>query len=203
MKTGDSVDIREAGGAEAVRILERVGALLSGHFLLSSGKHSDRYCQCAKLYERPEEAKAVTRIIAERLRPQLEALRPDLIVGPAMGGIIAAYELAAQLGLRNMFTERADNVMTLRRGFVIEPGERVIIMEDVVTTGKSSGESARIVRELGGLVAALACVVDRSVEELPLPVFSAARLDIRVYDAGDCPLCKLGLPLVKPGSRRF
>jgi len=188
---------------EVIKILEEVGALLSGHFLLSSGKHSDRYCQCAKLFEHQDKARAVVKAVAERIKPQMAELKPDLIVGPAMGGVIAAYELGAQLGLRNIFTERVDNVMTLKRGFAIEKGERVIIMEDVVTTGKSSGEAAEIVRGLGGEVVALACVLDRSVEELPLPLFSAAKLDIKVYDPAGCPLCRQGLPVVKPGSRKF
>ncbi|MDR1898612.1 MAG: orotate phosphoribosyltransferase, partial [Treponema sp.] len=130
----------------------------------------------------------------------------DAVVGPAMGGIVVAYELGRQLGLPGFFTERDDTgAMTLRRGFAVERGQRILLAEDVVTTGKSSGESARVLEALGAEVCALACVVDRRAEGVPLswPLYAAAALPAANWEAGSCELCAGGLPLVKPGSRKF
>ncbi len=121
-----------------------------------------------------------------------------MVCGPAMGGIIVAYELGRQLGKRAIFTERENNVMTLRRGFEIKKGEKVLITEDVVTTGKSSMETAKVIEELGGEVIGIACIVDRRVNDIFCPVYSAMQLEIATYEADECPLCKAGIPLVKP-----
>ncbi len=128
---------------DVIEILKECGALLEGHFLLSSGKHSNKYCQCAKLLQYPDKAEKVISLVYEKVK----SLNLDLIVGPAMGGITAAYELGRQLGIKAIFTERENNVMTLRRGFEIKPGDRILIMEDVVTTGKSSMETAKVLEE--------------------------------------------------------
>ncbi|HQK54398.1 MAG TPA: orotate phosphoribosyltransferase, partial [Sedimentibacter sp.] len=128
---------------DVIEILKECGALLEGHFLLSSGKHSNKYCQCAKLLQYPDKAEKVISLVYEKVK----SLNLDVIVGPAMGGITAAYELGRQLGIKTIFTERENNVMTLRRGFEIQPGDRVLIMEDVVTTGKSSMETAKVLEE--------------------------------------------------------
>lgn len=182
-----------------VEILKECEALLEGHFLLSSGRHSNRYCQCAKLMQYPDKTEKVISIVAEKVKD----LDIDVVVGPAMGGITAAYELGRQLNKRAIFTERENNVMTLRRGFEIKPGERILIMEDVVTTGKSSMETARVLEELGGKVVGLGCIVDRKASEIDLPIYSATELEFETYDAGSCPLCKDGSAPVKPGSRKF
>lgn len=180
-------------------ILKETEALLEGHFLLSSGKHSNRYCQCAKLLQYPDKSAMVISIVAEMVKE----LGIDVVVGPAMGGITAAYELGRQLGVRAIFTERENNVMTLRRGFEIKKGEKILIMEDVVTTGKSSMETAAVLENFGGIVIGIGCVVDRKASEINLPIFSAIELEFETYDADNCPLCKNGSNPVKPGSRKF
>lgn len=183
-----------------LEILKEVDALLEGHFLLSSGKHSNRYCQCAKLLQYPDKAEEVLSVVAEKLKE----LEFDVVVGPAMGGIVVAYELGRQTGKPAIFTEREDGVMTLRRGFEIKKGERVLITEDVVTTGKSSREAAEVIESLGGEVVGIACIVDRSKgADVGYPVYGCIELDIESYDKDDCPLCSKGLPYAKPGSRKI
>lgn len=182
-----------------VEILKECDALLEGHFLLSSGRHSNKYCQCAKLIQYPDKNEKVISIVAEKVKD----LGIDVFVGPAMGGIIAAYELGRQLNKRTIFTERENNVMTLRRGFEIKPGERILIMEDVVTTGKSSMETAKVLERYGGKVIGIGCIVDRKVSEIELPLYSAVELIFDTYDESSCPLCKNGSAPIKPGSRRF
>ena len=185
--------------SEALEILKSCDAFLEGHFLLSSGRHSGAYCQMAYLQQYPDKCAEVMAHVAEKLKDT----DVDVIVGPAMGGIVYAYELGRQLGKRAIFTERENNVMTLRRGFEIQKGEKVLITEDVVTTGKSSMETAKVIEELGGEVVGIACIVDRRVNEIFCPVYSAMQLEISTYEADECPLCKAGIPLVKPGSRKF
>lgn len=184
---------------DVIEVLKECGALLEGHFLLSSGKHSNRYCQCAKLMQYPDKTEKVISIVAEKVK----ALGIDVVVGPAMGGITAAYELGRQLGIRAIFTERENNVMTLRRGFEIKPGEKILIMEDVVTTGKSSIETANVLENYGGTVVGIGCIVDRKSSEIHLPIYSAVELEFETYDSGSCPLCKNGSEPIKPGSRKF
>lgn len=181
-----------------LELFKESGALLKGHFLLSSGRHSDGYVQCAKLIMHPKKCQEVAEIMASKLTGQSF----DLVVGPAMGGIIIAYEVARALGLPAIFTERVDGKMTLRRGFQIKPGMKILIVEDVVTTAKSSMESAKVIEDLGGEVTALASIVDRTGgKKIPLPLYSAIKLDIQTFAAQDCPLCAQNLALVKPGSR--
>jgi len=194
--------------SDVIFLLTQSGALLEGHFLLSSGRHGDRYFQCAKLLEHPERAASALAAVADALRADMKAgkIKIDAVVGPAMGGIIVAYELGRQLGLPAFFTERDESgVMTLRRGFEVKPGANLLIAEDVVTTAKSSGETAKTLEAMGGRIAALACVVDRRSEgvEVPWPFYPACRLEAANWEAGECELCKNGVPLVKPGSRKF
>ncbi|MCL2373643.1 MAG: orotate phosphoribosyltransferase [Treponema sp.] len=194
--------------SDVVSLLKQSEALLEGHFLFSSGRHGDRYFQCARLLEHPGRAEAALSAVAAALRADIQAgaLRIDAVVGPAMGGIIVAYELGRQLGLPAFFTERDDGGnMTLRRGFEIKPGQNILIAEDVVTTAKSSGECAKALEEMGAQIAALTCVVDRRAPtiEVPWPFYPACRVDAVSWEAGDCPLCKKGSPLVKPGSRKI
>jgi len=193
--------------SDVVSLLRQSGALLEGHFLLSSGRHGDRYFQCAKLLEHPDRAAAALSVIAGKIKADMEAgkLKIDAVVGPAMGGIIVAYELGRQLGLPAFFTERDESgTMTLRRGFEIKPGQNLLITEDVVTTAKSSGETARVLEEMGGKIAALTCIVDRRAAgtEVPWPFYPACSLEAASWEAGECELCKKGVPLVKPGSRK-
>ena len=182
--------------------LQQEEALLRGHFRLSSGLHSDTYVQCARYLRRPELAAAATAALAARI--QAAGLRPDVVVGPAMGGVVIGYELARQLGVPGIFTERdADGQMTLRRGFTIEPGEKVIIAEDVVTTGKSTLEVAKVLRSMGAEVLAVASLIDRTGGNggLDFPHFALLPVVAATFAPESCPLCAAGVPVVKPGSR--
>lgn len=188
---------------KTIELLKKSDALLEGHFLLSSGKHSDRYIQCAKLIQHPEYCEEVSKIIAEKLK---EAdIDVDLCVGPAMGGVIISYELAKAIGTNAIFTERVDNDMTLRRGFEIPEGAKVIIVEDVITTGKSSFETVEVIRSYGADVVALTSIVNRSNKDEinGLPIISATKIDVNTYDADDLPDHLKDTPAVKPGSRKI
>lgn len=188
---------------KTIELLKKSDALLEGHFLLSSGKHSDGYIQCAKLIQYPEYCKEVSEIIAEKLK---EAnIDVDLCVGPAMGGVIISYEVAKALGTNAIFTERVDNEMTLRRGFEITEGTRVIVVEDVITTGKSSFETVDVIRSYGAEVVALASIVNRSNKDEinGLPIISASKIDVNTYDADDLPDHLKNTEAVKPGSRKI
>lgn len=185
---------------DVVEILKKSDALLEGHFLLSSGKHSNRYVQCAKVLRFPKYAEQVLSTVVD----QIKDLDIDLVVGPAMGGVIVSYELGRQLNKETVFTERKDGVMELRRGFEVKPGAKIIIAEDVVTTGKSTIETKEALEKLGGEVIGVACIANRTSKDIGMPIYSAIKLDIQVHDADECPLCKEGkTELVKPGSREF
>lgn len=185
---------------DVIKVLKECDALLEGHFLLSSGKHSNRYVQCAKVLRFPDKAAEVLSVVVDKIKD----LDIDLVVGPAMGGVVVSYELGRQLGKEAIFTERKDNVMELRRGFEIKPGAKIIIAEDVVTTGKSTKETKKVLEALGGQVIGVACIANRTSDDIGMPIYSSIDLDIKVYDADDCPLCKEGkIELVKPGSREF
>jgi orotate phosphoribosyltransferase len=182
---------------KVIEILKESEALLEGHFLLSSGRHSNRYCQCAKLLQYPDKAEAVLKVVVDKIKD----VDFDLVVGPAMGGIIVAYEIGRQAYKPAIFSEREEGEMKIRRGFEIKKGQKILITEDVVTTGKSSLEVAKVLKELGAEVVGIACVVDRSAVELPYPLYSCVKLDIESWEKDECPLCKQGIPYVKPGSR--
>jgi orotate phosphoribosyltransferase len=191
-------------------LLKKCDALLEGHFLLSSGNHSSEYFQCAKLLRFPKESAEVLRIPCDALKAAKQAgkIDYDVAVGPAMGGVIVAYETARQLGIPGIFTERNDDgVMCLRRGFEIEQGCRVIITEDVITTGKSTLETAAALEALGAVVVASVCVVDRRPKGAANPfawdIYSALRQSAVMYAPDACPLCGEGkISVVKPGSRK-
>lgn len=184
---------------EIKKIFIDSGALLEGHFRLTSGRHSDRYIQCARVLMEPKYTGALCGHLAEAFKSE----NIDLVVGPAMGGIVISYEMARQLGVPSLFTERVDGKMTLRRNFSIEPGQKVLVVEDVVTTGGSVKEVIDIVRESGGIVAGVALLVDRSNGKVDLGtrVEACLSMDVKSYEAEECPLCKEGLPIIKPGSR--
>ena len=185
--------------------LRETNALLSGHFVLSSGRHSGNYCQCAQLLRFPKRAALVLERVAEQVR---EAnLGITKVCGPAMGAILVSYELGRLLDVETIFTERNKETdeMELRRGFEVGPGDRVLVVEDAITTGKSAMEAVKVLKSLGAEVVALGCIADRRAEgvELPYDVYSAVRLDFASYPADDCPICREGkIPPVKPGSRR-
>jgi len=186
--------------ADNLSIMKQCEAFLEGHFLLSSGLHSGGYCQCAKLLRFPALASQVLESVAVQLMP----LGATKVCGPAMGGILVSYELSRQLGLESIFTERKDGEMQLRRGFSAGAEDRIIIAEDVVTTGKSTMETVKVLEALGAKVIGVACIVDRRPEDcaLSLPVYAALTLNIEIYDPSGCPLCAAGEhKLEKPGSR--
>lgn len=185
---------------EVLGIFEECGALLEGHFLLSSGRHSGRYLQCALVCQHPETCARFCRELAGRF----EGVKIDTVIGPAMGGIVLAYEFARALGARSLFMERdAEGRMTLRRGFELHPGEKVVVAEDVMTTGGSVAEIVEQAEAAGAEVVGVACLVDRG----GLKRFEARRtasllaIDFPTYRPEACPLCQEGPDLVKPGSR--
>ena len=188
---------------KTIELLKKSHALLEGHFILSSGKHSDKYVQCAKLIQNPKYCEEVAKIIAQNLKEN--DIDVDLCVGPAMGGIIIAYEVARALGVDAIFIERENNEMTLRRGFEIKEGQKVIIVEDVITTGKSSFETVDVIREHGGEVVGLTSIVNRSgLDEINgLPIVSAAKIDVNTWDADNIPEHLKNIEAVKPGSRKI
>ena len=181
------------------QLLQQTGALLHGHFRLSSGLHSPNYVQCALLLEHPRNAKAIGEALAAKVRN----LGATKVVAPALGGVIIGYTVAEALDVPMVFTERKDGVMTLRRGFRLTRGERVVIVEDVVTTGKSTRETASVIEVHGGLVAGFASILNRSGKENPFdaPYESLMSLALDTHDESACPSCKSGVSLDAPGSR--
>lgn len=186
---------------EIVKILKDTGTMLEGHFLLTSGRHSNRYMQCARLFEFPQYSEA----LCKHLAGQMKDLQVDLVISPAIGGIIMGYEMARQLGIKNIFAERENGVMTLRRNFEIPVGARVLAVEDVVTTGGSVMEVIELVRQMGGNPVAVGMIVDRSAGQVKfdIPAYSCYSAEITSYHPEECPICATGQPLVKPGSRNF
>ncbi len=188
---------------DVLSIFRETGALLEGHFQLTSGLHSPQYFQCAKVLQYPRHAGLLCGEIAGHFRP----VGIDAVVAPALGGIVVGQEVGRQLGVRTFFTERKDGRMQLRRGFEIRPGERVLVCEDVVTTGGSVFEVIRIVTELGGKIFGVGYLVDRSGGKVQFGVgrddgqYALLRLNVLAYPPDKCPLCRQGIQLTKPGSR--
>jgi orotate phosphoribosyltransferase len=180
------------------------GALLDGHFVLSSGLHSGSYLQCALVLKDPWRAEKLCRALADKLRSEITG-RIDIVASPAMGGVIVGYELGRQLGVPAIFFERVDGRFTLRRGFAIDRGANVVMVEDIVTTGLSSRECIAAIREEGGHVVAAACLIDRSNgrAEIGLPLVSLTRFEIPVYAADSVPPELAAVPATKPGSRNL
>ena len=178
-------------------ILSESGALLTGHFLLASGRHSDTYLQCAKVLQHPPLAEEVATALAGRI----EVGEIHSVCGPALGGVVIAFELARQLGAKAIFTERKNGLMMLRRGFAIEPGERIVIAEDVVTTGDSVTETIEILREQGAEVVAVTALVDRSGGvDFGRPFHHLLSMEPPTWESDRCPLCERGIGVVKPGG---
>ena len=185
----------------------RAGALLEGHFRLTSGLHSAGYLQCALVLQHPREAETLGAAIADRVR----GLGAQTVLSPALGGIVIGQEVGRALGVRAIFAERQDGRLTLRRGFTLQPGERVLVVEDVVTTGGSTRETIDVAREAGAVVVGAAAIIDRSGPSTPLgaggqqkidvPFHVLAEVPLPTYDPEACPLCRAGQAVVKPGSR--
>lgn len=184
---------------EVLDIYRKTGALLTGHFLLSSGLHSEQYLQSALVLQQPDIATKLCASLADHFKDQ----KIEVVIAPALGGVFVSHETARALGVRALFAERVNGELTLRRGFSISPGERVLVVEDVITTGKSTRETIEVVRKAGGSVVAAASLVDRSGgnAELGVPYRSLVTLNVPAYTAENCPLCRTGNAPVKPGSR--
>jgi orotate phosphoribosyltransferase len=177
----------------------RVGALLEGHFRLTSGLHSPGYLQCALVLQHPRDAEACGAAIAERVR----SLDAQVVLSPALGGIVIGHEVARALGVRAIFAERQEGTLTLRRGFSLSPGERVLVVEDVVTTGGSTKETIEVARAAGAEVVAAAAIIDRSGgrQQIDVPFDALATISLPTYEPASCPQCAAGQPVAKPGSR--
>jgi orotate phosphoribosyltransferase len=186
---------------EVLKEFAEAEAILKGHFKLSSGKHSDTYLQCARVLMHPARAEKLCKVLADKVRAAVGAV--DLVVAPAMGGLIVGYEIARQLGVDSIFCERIEGVFEFRRGFVVPEGAKVLIVEDVVTTAKSSFETLECIKAAGGKVVGEACLIDRSCgkHNLPFPLVCLAELEVAVYDADNLPAHLAGTEAVKPGSR--
>ena len=184
---------------ELLDLFRRSGALLEGHFRLSSGLHSTGYLQCALVLQDPPSAERLGRAVAEKLR----GLRPTVVLSPALGGLIIGHEVGRALGVRAIFAERQDGVLTLRRGFTLSETDRVVVIEDVVTTGKSTKETMQVAGAAGALVVAAGSIVDRTggQSDLGVPYHALLEMTLPTYEPDSCPLCAQGQPVVKPGSR--
>ena len=185
---------------EVLALFKETNALLNGHFLLTSGRHSNQYFQCALVLQFTEYNTLLCSLIAEHFKNS----DIDVVIAPAIGGIVVGQEVARQLSKKSIFAEREDKVLTLRRGFQIEKGKRYLVCEDVVTTGGSVFEVIDIVKNGGGIVAGVGYIVDRSNNNVQfgVPQFSTLQLEVLSYSENECPLCKDNVPLVKPGSRK-
>ena len=184
---------------ELLDLFRRSGALLEGHFRLSSGLHSPGYLQCALVLQHPGHAEALGRAIADRTRD----LRPTVVLSPALGGVVIGHEVGRALGVRAVFAERQDGALTLRRGFMLSETDRVLVIEDVLTTGGSTRETIQLAAAAGGRVVGAASIVDRSGgrASVDVPFASLLTIDLPTHEPDKCPLCAAGLPVTKPGSR--
>jgi orotate phosphoribosyltransferase len=191
---------------ELLDLFRRSGALLEGHFRLTSGLHSPGYLQCALVLQHPQQAEALGRAIASRVTD----LRPTVVLSPALGGVVIGHEAGRALGVRAIFCERQEGALALRRGFTLEAADRVLVVEDVMTTGGSTRETIEVAKAAGGQVVGTASIVDRSPStgsrqvgslQFEVPFVSLLRIDLPTYEQERCPLCAQGLPVVKPGSR--
>lgn len=186
---------------KVIEIFKETGVMLEGHFLLTSGMHSNRYFQCARLFEYPNYSELLCSELAKKFCDD----QVELVIGPALGGVIMAYEVSRALGVKNIFAERENGSMTIRRGFTIPTGTRVLIVEDVVTTGGSVKEVISLLNEMEAQVVGVGCMMDRSAGKVQFgcKFESLVRMEVVAYPADECPICKTALPLVKPGSRKI
>ncbi len=184
---------------ELLDLFRKSGALLEGHFRLTSGLHSSGYLQCALVLQHPQNAEALGRAIADRMRH----VRPAVVLSPALGGVVIGQEVGRAFGVRAIFCERQDGEFMLRRGFVIGEADRVLVVEDVLTTGGSTRETMRVATAAGGQVVGAASIVNRggSAPQFEVPFASLLDITLPTFEPDQCPLCAQGLPVVKPGSR--
>ncbi len=184
---------------DVLDLFRQAGALLEGHFRLSSGLHSDRYLQSALVLQHPDYAEQLGRALAARL----EHLQPTVVLSPALGGIVIGQEVGRAMQLRAIFAERQDGTLTLRRGFTLAPSDRVIVVEDVITTGGSTRETIAVAEAAGATVLGAAAIIDRGSDpgRLDLPLQALVRMAVPTYPADACPMCANGRPVTKPGSR--
>ena len=185
---------------EVLDLFRRSGALLEGHFRLTSGLHSPGYLQCALVLQHPHMAESLGRAIADRTR----ALRASVVLSPALGGVVIGHEVGRALGVRAIFAERQDALLTLRRGFTLAASDRVLVVEDVLTTGGSTRETMQVAKAVGGQVVGAASIVNRSgaIPQFDVPFVALLDVPLPTYGPETCPLCAQGLPVVKPGSRQ-
>lgn len=185
--------------AEVLDVLKRTGALMEGHFKLSSGRHSDTYVQKQMVFQHPRLTASLGEAVAERFQKSGHTF--DTVVSPALGAILFGNAVAYASGGRFIYAERADGAMTLRRAQALDPGERVLLVEDVVTTGGSAAEVIELIKNAHATLVGVACLVDRTTAQLPFRLHSLVRLEAKDWDPKDCPLCAAGTPLSSPGSR--
>ena len=185
--------------SDVLTLFRRSGALLEGHFRLSSGLHSSGYLQCALVLQYPRDASAVGAALADKVR----AWGATCVLAPALGGIVIGHEVARALDVRSLFAERQERTLTLRRGFTLSPDDRVLVVEDVVTTAGSTRETIAVAEQAGAKVVGACTIVDRSggTHGLELPFAALLPMTFPLYEEAHCPLCKAGTPIVKPGSR--
>ena len=185
---------------DVLKLFKEHNALLEGHFRLSSGLHSEKYLQCALILQHPDMAEKLSKELTKKFSKD----KIDVVIGPALGGITLAYEVARALGVRGLFTERHEGKMVLRRGFAIEKRENVLVVEDVITTGGSTKEVIEVVKSFGGKVIGVGSIVDRSSSKIDFgaPFHSLAKVHVETFEEKDCPLCKKNIPVTKPGSRK-
>ena len=184
---------------DVISLFQGVGALLEGHFQLSSGLHSAGYLQCALVLQYPRHAEALGAAVAERVRP----FNPTVVLSPALGGVVIGQEVSRALGVRGIFAERREGELTIRRGFTVETSDRVVVIEDVVTTGGSTRETIEVARGIGATVVGAASIIDRSgtTSSFDVPFQALASVSWPAYEPSVCPQCADGIPTVKPGSR--
>jgi orotate phosphoribosyltransferase len=186
---------------DVLKLFEQHGALLEGHFKLSSGLHSGKYLQCALVLQYPDAAERLSKALADKF----SAKKIDVVIGPALGGITLAYEVARAMGVRGIFTERQDGKMVLRRGFSMSKGERALVVEDVVTTGGSTKEVIGLAKSFGAEVVGVGSIIDRSGSariDFGVSFKPLVKMEAEVFEEDKCPLCKKNIPVIKPGSRR-
>ena len=182
---------------EVLELLEKTEGVLHGHFCLTSGLHSNIYFQCAKLYQYPDITEKIGKMLAEKLK----GIEFDTVISPAVGAVIIGYETAKQAKKRNLFVERKDGKMQLRRGYTLKKGERIVIVEDVITTARTINETLEAIKDFGAELAGVACIVGRTSGRSSYNLTSLLQIDPVVYEPDNCPLCKEGIPIEKPGSR--
>ena len=188
---------------ESLKILKETNALIEGHFILSSGLHSDKYVQCAKLLSKPNKAKEICLSLAQKIKENFKDI--DLILSPAMGGVIIGYEIGKILNIETIFAERINGKFNLRRGFQISSGQKVLIVEDVITTGKSSIECSNLVKNVKATIIGYACIIDRSKgkSKIDNKIVSKVKMDITTYESNNLPNHLRNIKPIKPGSRNL